>query len=101
MLESGNSVELPSRGYSISPTLRRGDKIVVKSITSGVLPKPGNAVVYEKNSVFVMHRLMEIIEGNDGNHPFISRGDQGIEQDEPWSQQQLLGNAISYKRGDI
>ena len=100
VLESGNSVELPASGYSMFPTLRPDDRVIVKPGFKGEFPIPGNVVVYEKTGVFVMHRLMEIIEGNDGNHLFISRGDQGIKQDEPWSQQQLLGIAISYKRGD-
>jgi signal peptidase I len=100
VLESGNSVELPASGYSMFPTLRPGDKVVVKPVTSGELPKPGDVVVYKKNIVFVMHRLIEIIEGNDGAPSFISRGDLGIGQDEPWYKQQFMGIAISYKRGE-
>jgi hypothetical protein len=100
VLDSGNSVELPATGYSMFPTLRPGDRVIVKPAIKGEFPVPGNVVVFEKTGVFVMHRLIELIVGNNGEPSFLSRGDQGIEQDKPWSQHQIMGIAISYKRGN-
>lgn len=98
VLESGHSVELPSTGYSMFPTLKPGDSVVVKPMTAGEFPKPGSVVVYIENNVLVMHRLVEINNNDSGNQMLITRGDSGRESDKPWHQEQLIGMAISYKR---
>jgi signal peptidase I len=51
VLESGNSVELQATGYSMFPTLRPGDRVVVKPINKIELPNPGNVVVCIENGV--------------------------------------------------
>jgi hypothetical protein len=51
------------------------------------------------NSVLVMHRLIDIKYDGSGNPLFITRGDSGREDDRPWPRQQLMGVAVSYKRG--
>jgi len=56
VLESGNSVELKASGYSMFPTLRPGDRVIVKPITKGELPKPGNVVVYIENGLKAQRR---------------------------------------------
>jgi signal peptidase I len=99
ILASGHSVELPAKGMSMFPTIRSGDKVIVKPLAKGEFPISGQVVVYENNKVFVMHRILEIIYGSSGVELFITRGDSGIEHDKPWPQQQIVGVAISYKRG--
>jgi signal peptidase I len=51
VLESGNSVELKATGYSMFPTLRPGDRVIVKPLTKGELPKPGDVVVCIENGL--------------------------------------------------
>lgn len=97
VLESGNSVELPATGYSMFPILRPGDKVIVKPLTKGELPLPGNIVVYLQNNGLVMHRLVEIINGNSNEPVFITRGDSMTVRDEPLHQHQLIGIAYSYR----
>jgi signal peptidase I len=130
VLESGLSVELPATGYSMFPTLRPGDRVVVRPLSKGELPERGSVVVYldkgamaeggrwkaegkgqkaqgeglraqrwESNNILVMHRLVEIKKDDSGNYLFITRGDSMMELDITWSQQQLIGVAVSYKRG--
>lgn len=99
VLESGHSVELPATGYSMFPTLRPGDRVIVKPLTQEDLPQKGSVVVYIENSGFVMHRLVEITRSGSGHTQFITRGDSMPEPDKPWHQQKLLGVAVSYKRG--
>ena len=98
VLDSGNSVELPANGYSMFPTLRPGDRIIVKPFGKGELPNPGRVVVYYDKGVLVMHRVVEIKNDDSGNSLLITRGDSARETDKPWRQEQLLGSAISYKR---
>jgi signal peptidase I len=96
VLESGNSVELPATGYSMFPTLRPGNRVIVKTLPKGALPDPGSVVVYKHGDILVMHRLLEITEDNV-NLQFVTRGDSRMESDKPWTQQQFLGVAVIYK----
>ena len=114
ILESGNSVELAATGYSMFPTLRQGDRVVIKPLTKGELPGRGTIIVCidsgiteerhnditneRHNSILVMHRLVETKDGDSGNTLLITRGDSGMENDKPCPQQQFLGVAVSYKR---
>jgi len=121
VFESGHSVELSATGYSMFPTLRPGDRIIVKPLMKGELPIRGSVVVYIVNNLtgqgteplgkdkreerrsgnggLVMHRLIGINDDGSGKPLFITRGDSGTEPDKPWPQQQLIGVAVSYKRG--
>ena len=114
VLKTGHSVELPATGYSMFPTLRPGDRVVVKPLAKGELPLMGSVVVcvntgataqlrncaidQRHNVILVMHRLIEIKNDDSGNSLLITRGDSARETDKPWRQEQLLGSAISYKR---
>lgn len=120
VFESGHSVELSATGYSMFPTLRPGDRIIVKPLMKGELPIRGSVVVYivtnvtgqgagptgkdkreerrSGNGGLVMHRLIGINDDGSGKPLFITRGDSGTEPDKPWPQQQLIGVAVSYKR---
>lgn|GEM_PF-4358092 len=140
VLDSGNSVELTATGYSMFPTLRQGDRVIVRPVAKGEVPAMGSVVVCVENGttaqrrngateerhngiteerhngimterpngitteryngVLVMHRLVEIEEDDSGKLLFITRGDSGMENDKPWPQQQLMGVAVSYKRGE-
>ena len=99
VLESGHSVELTASGFSMFPTFKPGNKIVVRPLPKGAIPKIGNVVVYEENGRLVMHRLVKINEKESGLIQFISYGDSRSEPDEPWYLPQLLGVAVSYKKG--
>jgi signal peptidase I len=114
ILESGNLVELTASGYSMFPTLRQGDRIVVKRLRKEELPVPGQVVVCLENSLteqskkgitaihnndrLVLHRLIEIIEDESGNPMLVTRGDSVVKPDKPWFLQQIIGTAETYKR---
>jgi signal peptidase I len=106
VLESGNSVELPATGYSMFPTLKPGDRVVVKPVMKGEVPTVGSVVVCLRNDltvegqndILVMHRLIEIKDRDSGNPQLITRGDSGSVADKPWPLKQLLGVVVSCKR---
>ena len=99
VLESGNSVELPATGYSMFPTFRPGNRIIVRPLTKGEVPEPGCVVVYIDNGVLVLHRLKEVIDDGSGNTMLITQGDSLNMADKPFSREQLVGVAVSYKTG--
>lgn len=98
ILESGNSVELPASGYSMFPTLRPGDLVIVKPFEKEALPNPGTVVIYEENNSLVMHRLIRIQKNDQGDLLFITRGDSLSTVDNQWKLDQLVGVAQQYKR---
>lgn len=115
VLESGHSVELPATGYSMFPTLRPGDKVIVKPLTKGKLPEKGSVVVFVdygitaqqlngamdqgNNGALVLHRLIGMTSEDHNNPLLITRGDSMAETDKLWPLQNLLGVAESFKRG--
>lgn len=113
VLESGHNVELPATGYSMFPTLRPGDKVIVKPVTIDEIPKKGCIVVYVEDGkkaqgsngtkgqgVLVTHRLAEISLDDTGTLMLITRGDSMTDYDRPLPQQKLVGTAVNYKRGN-
>jgi signal peptidase I len=99
VLETGNPIELTAEGYSMFPTFKPGDRITIKPLNKRELPEPGSVVVYEDKGVFVMHRLVKMVNNDAGIQTFITRGDSSLEPDQPWPQQQLIGVAVSYISG--
>ena len=97
VLESGHSVELPAKGFSMFPALRPGDSITVKSLTEGKYPLPGDVVVFSSQKSLVMHRLISV-SGNPANPLFLTQGDSLSKPDKPWSADQLAGIAVLFKR---
>ena len=81
------------------PTIMPGDRVIVKPLPKGELPKPGTVVVYLENTRLVMHRLVKITCIESDKAVFISRGDSLKDYDRPWHQDQLTGIAVMYKRG--
>jgi signal peptidase I len=97
VLKSGNSVELPAKGYSMFPTFLPGSRVIIKPLASETLPVPGSVVVFQNNNALVMHRMTEITRDNNGNQIFITCGDSMIEPDKPLIRQQILGIAVICK----
>jgi signal peptidase I len=98
VLDKGNPIELKAAGYSMFPTFRPGDRIIIKPIINEELVKHGSVVVCEDNGVFVMHRIVKMVNNDAGIQTFITRGDSTPEPDKPWVLQQLIGIAVSLKR---
>ena len=97
VLKSGNSVELNAAGYSMFPTLRPGDRVIVKPLITGELPEPGCVVVCRDRNELVIHRLISIVN-NTGKYVFTTRGDSRKEEDRKW-EAEMVGVAVSFKRG--
>lgn len=101
VLKSGHSVVLPSTGYSMWPYLKPGDNVVVRALNKEEIPEKGTVLIYEDSGRLVMHRLVEIIYPSFNNLQFITRGDSMVFTDNPLQLKQILGVAISYRRGKI
>ncbi|GAO31681.1 signal peptidase I [Geofilum rubicundum] len=71
LLSKGQPVQVSVRGMSMFPLLMKGDVVLVKPVTYEALCK-GDIVVFERNDIWVAHRLVRKSDGNlqtygDGN----------------------------------
>lgn len=98
LLQSGHLVELPANGYSMYPTLKPGDKIIVRSLSDNEELKSGNIVVYKDRGGLVMHRLIRTYVADDARIFVVTRGDSRSKSDLPFPQKNILGVAVSYIR---
>jgi signal peptidase I len=71
ILSKGQAVQVSVRGMSMFPLLMKGDVVLVEPVTYEALRK-GDIVVFERNDIWVAHRLLRKANGNlqtqgDGN----------------------------------
>jgi signal peptidase I len=71
LLSKGQAVQVSVRGMSMFPLLMKGDVVLVEKVTYKALRK-GDIVVFERNDIWVAHRLVRKANGNlqtqgDGN----------------------------------
>ena len=71
LLSIGQAVQVAVRGMSMFPLLMKGDVVLVKPVTYEALRK-GDIVVFERNAIWVAHRLIRKFDGHlvthgDGN----------------------------------
>lgn len=102
LLKSGKSAELSANGYSMFPTLRPGDKVLIKPAFENSLPPPGSIIIVNLNNVFVLHRLTwtGIRKDASGSTLLITRGDCMSEPDPPFQPDKIVGVADSYVRNN-
>lgn len=98
VLESGNSVELTASGYSMFPTLRPGDTVIVKPPDRDKLPLSGIVLVVKNENSLIMHRLIEIQTDESGQKWIITRGDCMPTPDNPFRTESMIGIAASFNR---
>ena len=98
LLRSGNSAELTATGWSMFPTLRHGDKVLVKPLVNNSLPLAGSIIVVNLDNNLILHRLTEIRKGFSGTTQVITRGDCMADDDDPCQSGQILGVAYSFVR---
>jgi signal peptidase I len=98
LLKSGTAVEMTATGFSMFPTLRPGDRAIIKpfDISRNILP--GSVLVVRKDNNLVMHRLVNIIDEKSGSKWFITRGDSMQFQDPPFGNETIIGYVEYFKR---
>jgi signal peptidase I len=100
LLKRGNSAEISASGYSMFPTLRPGDRVLVNPLTENLPPVPGDILIVRNDDILILHRLLEIGKNNNGETVFITRGDSMTEPDPPAGNDQVIGTADSFRRNN-
>ncbi len=88
------------RGTSMFPFLIEGDEVIIERI----LPEDiniGDIVMYFKNNVMVVHRVVRSYSTIKGRRLFICQGDNLDYEDSPVWQEDIGGKVTKVIRGDI
>ena len=97
ILQSGHSVELPAKGYSMYPALKPGYIVTVAPFDEKTVV-PGDVVICKSGNDLIMHRLIRTAIDDSGRKIYISRGDSQNEEDNPKSFDSIIGVATSYNK---
>lgn len=81
---------------SMAPLLQVGDEVGVQPVKPRQL-RPGDIVVISEHDQFLTHRFIGLRQGPSGP-VIITQGDRVRLVDRPWTEQQLLGRAVSRRR---
>ena len=76
-IAAGKSVKLRVRGNSMFPILMDGRDMVALHHVDPLQIKVGDVIFFRWSKGFLMHRVIEIVEGHQGARPvkFVTRGD--------------------------
>src|ERR1035441_2639638 len=91
LLRSGNGIRFQARGASMSPAIRDGEIVHVKSVAPAELRK-GEIVLVKGEMGFRLHRLVVADAEQD---VFITRGDCGQQNDPAVSREEIVGVAVA------
>jgi len=97
LLGDGFNVRLNTRGFSMFPLIRTGDRIIIKPVRS---PAPGDVIVFKRNDELVCHRLRRI-SMKDGITFLQTKGDNQFKPDEPITLSDILGKVVEIDRGNV
>lgn len=82
---------------SMSPLLRKGDEVGLRSVVTSEL-RVGDVLVLQERDGFMTHRYWGTIQ-EKGQTKLLTRGDRVLQFDRPWAAQQLVGRVVVRRRG--
>jgi signal peptidase I len=97
LLNDGYNVRISTRGPSMFPLIRTGDKITISPEKKLSL---GDIIVYKRDEQMVCHRLARVFE-KDGIKYYQTRGDAFFSFDEPVTSDQILGRVTKIERENV
>ena len=97
LLIEGFDVRINTRGPSMFPLIRTGDKITVNPEKNLNI---GDIIVFKRDEQMVCHRLVKVFE-RDGIRYYQTRGDSHFNLDDPMTADQILGKVVRIERENI
>ena len=96
LIDNDHQLQLRMQGFSMYPTLRPGDKGLVRKCSINEI-QTGDIIVVKKQHKLIAHRLIRIVSGGT-NTLYICRGDQNGFEDKPATAGEIVGKLVSYER---
>jgi len=97
LLIDGFDVRISTRGPSMFPLIRTGDKITVNPEKNLNI---GDIIVFKRDEQMVCHRLVKVFE-RDGIRYYQTRGDSHFNLDDPMTADQILGKVVRIERENV
>jgi hypothetical protein len=97
LLRRGHAVRFHADGWSMHPTIRCGETIVVEPIGNAPV-RTGDVLLYRNGHAVIAHRLVLIAESSDGRSSLTLRGDAADSCDAPIVMGQVLGRVVAVER---
>lgn len=97
LLASGNfKYTLVSIGSgSMTPIIYKGDAVIYQKIDKDNMPKVGEILVFKKDKKMVVHRIIEIVQVDDKNQVYYTKGDANDDPDGyPIEYKDMLGKVV-------
>ena len=66
---------------SMQPKINKGDAVVYEKLDIHKLPKTGEILVFKKHDKIVVHRIIEVIDINDTEKIYYTKGDNNDSPD--------------------
>lgn len=82
---------------SMAPMIRVGDRVAVSKVGVDDLRR-GDIVLYTLDDVFRIHRLLSVQRQGSVTW-LLTKGDNALDTDRLWNEEQLLGKVVSIERG--
>jgi signal peptidase I len=93
LLAEGRTIRIRADGYSMYPGIKPGSVIYIEPVADNTIPATGEITAVKKDSGFIVHRLVRIIE-KDGRSYVVTRGDSSLEEDDPEPLSHLAGKVV-------
>lgn len=87
--------EIVVYGRSMEPTIPKGARLVVSHAPESLAP--GDVVVFKNRDHLTAHRIVEILDSEDGCRRYVTRGDANEEHDEPIAEPLILGKVLEVR----
>jgi hypothetical protein len=97
LLERGHAVRFPADGWSMHPTIRYGETIIVEPL-GAYEARRGEILLYRSSRSAIAHRLVRLTSV-EGDEQLVFRGDAADCCDPPIAWHQVLGRVIAVERG--
>lgn len=101
LLAEGNEVPVHTSGFSMGPTIRGGETVVVRAAAETEI-RFGDVVVFDRDHAWVCHRVVGVRRGPAGR-VFVTKGDPAPGADAPVPFAAVLGRVVRARRpeGDV
>ncbi len=94
-LRDGHPLEVPVQGFSMSPFLRPGDRLVIETL-AGAGPRCGDIVIVSLGGTrWMAHRVV-----SRTSEAWLTRGDAALQADRPVATQEIYGVVRHIRRAD-
>jgi signal peptidase I len=98
LLALGHAVRFQADGWSMHPTIRFGETIVIEPLGQSPV-RVGDVLLYRRGQGAIAHRVIQVACSTAGRRRLILRGDAADCRDSPIELEQVLGRVVGVERG--